>query len=66
MHCDNYQARHLLVLLYDYNIRKFEFVVRLDIYILEDFDFLRLYHWFSRMSVPLFLTRQAILLTQTQ
>jgi len=40
-------------------------VRRLDIYIPESFKFYRLYHWFSRMSAPLFRTRQAIVLTQT-
>jgi len=39
--------------------------VRLYTYIPQDFDFLRLYHWFTGMLEPLIRTRQAILLTQT-
>ena len=53
-HCDIYQECCLVVLLCVYNILSFVFnhVVRLNTYTPEYFDFLRLYHWFSSMSVP--------------
>jgi len=40
----------------------FSHMICLDTYIAVDFDLLRLYHLFSRMSVPLFRTRQAIII----
>jgi len=43
----------------------FNHMVRLDTYILQDFDFLHLYRWFSRTPVLLFRTRQVVLHTQT-
>jgi len=48
---------------HDYNIWSslFNHVVRLDTFLAEDFNFLRLCHWFSRMWEPLLRTRQAIL-----
>ena len=44
-HCDIYQEYRLVVLRYDYNVWSsvFSHVVRLDTYIPENFDFLRLY-----------------------
>jgi len=68
-HCDTYEEYAVLLSLsiYDCNIGSsvFNHVVRLDTYITDDFQFLRLYHWCSRMLVPLFQTRQTIHLTQT-
>ena len=65
-HCDIYQ-QCCLVVLYVCSICSsvFSHMICLDTYIAVDFDLLRLYHWFSRMSVPLFRTRQAILLIQS-
>ena len=53
-HCDIYQESHLVVLLHDYSIWWPGRLCSITRSVLEDFDFLRLYYWFSHLSVPLF------------
>jgi len=54
-HSDIYQEHCLFVLVNDCNVRSsvFNHMVRLYVYIPEDFHILHLYDWFSSVLVPL-------------